>query len=104
MATHSSTLAWRILGTGEPGGLPAMGSHRVRRDWNNLAAAAALFIITPNREKTQMSFNGGMSKQTDVRPIMEYHSAIEKNVFPVHMTTSTNLKGIMLGKGEDPRG
>ena len=51
-----------------------------------------------------MSFNGGMSKQTDVRPIMEYHSAIEKNVFPVHMTTSTNLKGIMLGKGEDPRG
>ena len=30
MATHSSVLAWRILGTGEPGGLPSMGSHRVR--------------------------------------------------------------------------
>ena len=29
MATHSSTLAWRIPGTGEPGGLPSMGSHRV---------------------------------------------------------------------------
>ena len=29
MATHSSVLAWRILGTGEPGGLPSMGSHRV---------------------------------------------------------------------------
>ena len=32
MATHSSVLAWRILGTGEPGGLPFMGSHRVGHD------------------------------------------------------------------------
>ena len=32
LATHSSTLAWRIPGTGEPGGLPSMGSHRVRQD------------------------------------------------------------------------
>ena len=32
MATHSSVLAWRIPGTGEPGGLPSMGSHRVRHD------------------------------------------------------------------------
>ena len=31
-ATHSSVLAWRILGTGEPGRLPTMGSHRVRHD------------------------------------------------------------------------
>ena len=32
MATHSSVLAQRIPGTGEPGGLPSMGSHRVRHD------------------------------------------------------------------------
>ena len=32
MTTHSSVLAWRIPGTGEPGGLPSMGSHRVRRN------------------------------------------------------------------------
>ena len=32
MATHSSVLAWRILGTGEPGGLPSVGSHRVGHD------------------------------------------------------------------------
>ena len=32
MATHSSVLAWRISGTGESGGLPSMGSHRVGRD------------------------------------------------------------------------
>jgi len=41
MATHSSVLAWRIPGMEEPGGLPSMGSHRVRHDWSNLAAAAA---------------------------------------------------------------
>ena len=40
MATHSSVLAWRIPGTGEPGGLPSMGSHRVGYDWSNLGAAA----------------------------------------------------------------
>ena len=43
MATHSSVLALRIPGTGEPGGLPSMGSHRVGHDWSDLAAAAALF-------------------------------------------------------------
>ena len=41
MATHSSVLAWRIPGTGEPGGLQSMGSHRVGHDWSDLAAAAA---------------------------------------------------------------
>ena len=41
MATHSSVLAWRIPGTGEPHGLPSMGSHRVGHDWSDLAAAAA---------------------------------------------------------------
>ena len=41
MATHPSVLAWRIPGTGDPGGLLSMGSHRVRHDWSNLAAAAA---------------------------------------------------------------
>ena len=41
MATHSSVLAWRIPETGEPGGLPSMGSHRVGHDWSDLAAAAA---------------------------------------------------------------
>ena len=39
MATHSSILAWRIPGIGEPSGLPSMGSHRVGHDWSDLAAA-----------------------------------------------------------------
>ena len=41
MAAHSSTLAWRIPGVGEPSWLPAMGLHRVGRDWSDLAAAGA---------------------------------------------------------------
>ena len=41
MATHSSVLAWRIPGMGEPGGLPSMGLHRVGHDCSDLAAAGA---------------------------------------------------------------
>ena len=41
MATHSSVLAWRIPGMGEPGGLLSMGSHRVGHYWRDLAVAAA---------------------------------------------------------------
>ena len=47
MATHSSGLAWRIPGMGEPGGPPSMGSHRVGHDWSDLAAAAAYLIMIP---------------------------------------------------------
>ena len=43
MAAHSSVLAWRILGTGESGGLPSMGLHIVGHDWSDLAAAATVF-------------------------------------------------------------
>ena len=39
MATHSSVLSWRIPGTGEPGGLPSLGSHRVGHNWSDAAAA-----------------------------------------------------------------
>ena len=44
MATHSSILAWRIPGTGEPGGLPSLGSHRVGHDSRDLAAAVAAAV------------------------------------------------------------
>ena len=43
MATHSSVLAWRIPGTAELGGLPSLGSHRVRHEWSDLAAAAKFY-------------------------------------------------------------
>ena len=42
MATHSSTLAWKIPWMEEPGRLQSMGSHRVRHNWSDLAAAAEI--------------------------------------------------------------
>ena len=47
MATHSSVLARRIPGTGEPGGLLSMGLHRVRHDWSDLAAASIIYPCSP---------------------------------------------------------
>ena len=57
MATHSSVLAWRIPGMGEPGGLPFMGSHRVGHDWSDLAAAAcfSLAFHTDEEDNTHNS-------------------------------------------------
>ena len=49
MATHSIVLAWSIPGTGEPGGLPSMGSHRVGHDLSDLAAVAAATKCSPLR-------------------------------------------------------
>ena len=41
MATHSSVLAWRIPGTGEPGGLPSLGSHRVGHDGSDSSSSSS---------------------------------------------------------------
>ena len=54
MATHSSVLARRIPGTGEPGGLTSMGSHRVGHDWSDLAAAAAEILLKKNDAKLEI--------------------------------------------------
>ena len=52
MATHSSVLARRIPGMGEPGGLPSMGPHRVGHDLSDIAGAAAfpeLYHLLPTK-------------------------------------------------------
>ena len=48
MATHSSILAWRIPGTGEPVGLPSLGSHRVGHDWKRLSSSSS--ILNPEEK------------------------------------------------------
>ena len=67
MATHSSVLAWRIPGTGEPDGLPSMGSHRVGHDWSDLAAAAAAACCINSSSKK-------MSKHSIlvIKPVLVY--------------------------------
>ena len=46
MATHSSVLAWRIPGTGEPGGLLSLGSHRVGHDWSDLVVVMKIMVTS----------------------------------------------------------
>ena len=66
MATHSSVLAWRIPGTGEPGGLPSMGLHRVRHDWNDLAAVAAgAYLMRSKRVSYNWEDRGEANKGMD---------------------------------------
>ena len=59
MATHSNVLAWRIPGMGKPGGLLSMGSHRVRRDWSDLAAVAYLYIRFLNMKHNKFVLSTG---------------------------------------------
>ena len=73
MATHSSVLAWRIPGTGEPGGLPSMRSHRIRHDWSDLAVAAD--VVTQLNTAQQ-------NKRTTIR-------CIDMNEFQNHNTERT---------------
>ena len=55
MATHSNVLAWRIPGTGEPGGLPSVGSHRVGHNGSDLAADSTVAHSQPSFP-TSMAF------------------------------------------------
>ena len=76
MATHSSVLAWRIPGTGEPGGLPSMGSHRVGRDLAATAGAAAAGLLWWLRSKRIHLPNAGDGFHPWVRQIP--HAATEE--------------------------
>ena len=62
MATHSSVLAWRIPGMGEPGGLPSTRSHRVGHDRSDLAAAVAADLIPVVLPQVQLRSEGYLSK------------------------------------------
>ena len=56
MATHSSVLAWRIPGTGHPGGLLSMASQRVAHDWSDLAEQSIhyIYISRMNRDRQRI--------------------------------------------------
>ena len=97
MATHSSILAWRIPGKGEPGGLPSMGSHRVGHNWSDLAAAAATtlwcFFLKPEKdqssilnEKWKLSW---MSSLQESRPSLFWVSRAQ-NQWPAHPALNYN--------------
>ena len=72
MATHSSVLAWRVPGTGEPGGLPTMRSHRVGHDWSDLAAAA---VAVPCKTPFVSHKECLMCVSLENKPLLEFSSA-----------------------------
>ena len=76
MATHSSVLAWRIPGTGEPGGLPSMGSHRVGHDGSDLAAAV-IGLLFKELKAIQMSFSDKIAKYVVMFCRLAHHTAIK---------------------------
>ena len=71
MATHSSVLAWRIPGMGEPGGLPSMGSHRVSHNWSDLAAATAAC----------MNVRVGLQRKLNTKELMLLNCGVEEDSF-----------------------
>ena len=97
MATHSSVLAWRIPGMGEPGGLPSMKSHRVRHDWRDFAAAAAharkvmLIILQARLQKyknqelpdVQAGFKKGKTERSNCEHPLDHWKSMElqRNIY-----------------------
>ena len=73
MANHSSVLAWKIPGTGEPGGLPSLGSHRVGHDWSDLAAARSILDAALSNSSTLLPaaflFKNSYSVQFNSAPL-----------------------------------
>ena len=69
MAPHSSVLTWWIPGTGEPGGLPSMRSHRVGHDWSDLAAAEQL--MQQNKEASS-GYEDGKDGGMDYKELKKF--------------------------------
>jgi len=114
MAPHSSTLAWKVPWTEEPGRLQSIASHRVGLDWSRLAAAAAalwwriirgLWNLPGGTDwlkgKLGLVLVGGamLSKLLIwYIQINEYYSALKRNKLPRHKITRRNLACIFLIK------
>ena len=94
MATHSSVVAWRIPGTGEPGRLPSVGSHRVGHDWSDLAAAVAAHIFKPGSEQIKIVVLGKINLQVE-----GYWKANNLEVQDGHKATAYLGKATLLGVG-----
>ena len=76
MATHSNVLAWRIPGTGEPGGLPSMESHRVKHDWATLLSRFTFMHWRRKWQPTPMFLPG---KSHEQRNLVGYSYRVTKS-------------------------
>ena len=100
MATHSSILVWIMPGTGEPGGLPSLGSHRVGHDWSDLVVVVVLAhaskvmlkilqarlqqYVNSELSDVQAGFRKGKGTRDqidNIRWIMEKAGEFKKNIY-----------------------
>ena len=117
MATHSSTIAWKIPWIEEPGRLQSMGSQRVRHDWVTLLSffhlgiypeenrvekdtsiplfIAALFTIARTWKQSRRPLTGEWIKKLWYVYTMEYYSAIKRNAFESVLMRWMNLEPII---------
>ena len=97
MATHSNVLAWRIPGTGEPGGLPSMGSQRVGHDWSDLAAAVRLIHTFPylgvekQKDRRDQGYRREQGKNSP-SPFPAPNNALNLDVINGHSVNHTTVK------------
>ena len=89
LATHSSILAWRIPGMGEPGGLPSMGSHRVRHNRIDLAAATAasssflLYLLVHHLLGIRQWSGGGSIDWLVSSQLLPFHGENQEEYLPL---------------------
>ena len=118
MVTHSRILAWRIPGTGEPGGLPSMGSHRVRHDWSDLAAAAVAAVLLLDSKETYHQYRpmktttsnespkgfpgGSMVKKLRGKREMRVWSLGRENSLEKEMATHSSILTWEIPRTEEP--
>ena len=93
MATHSSVLAWRIPGTGELGGPPFVGSHRVGHNWSDLAAAAVSLFNVKRYRRPCIQFDpwvGKIPRRRKWQPLQYSEVNTEKSHGQRRLTMSYN--------------
>ena len=97
MATHSSVLAWRIPGTGEPGGLPSMGFHRVRHDWSDLASTKIPWTEEPGGLQSMASLRVGENWATSLSFFTSMHWRRKWQPTPVFLPGESQGQGSPVG-------
>ena len=95
MATHSSVLAWRIPGMGEPGGLPSMGSHRVGHNLSDLATAAFSSLSVESESER----HSVMSHSLQPHGLYSPWNSLGQNT---GVSSLSLLQGIFLTQGSNP--
>ena len=98
MATHSSVIAWRIPGKGEPGGLPSMGLHRVGHDWSDLAAGAAVDHLSWTKKFTRNRYLNRQVTRSEIESVKKKKKSQSLNSFAgeFYQTCTKELVPILL--------